>query len=342
MSDKDQPNTKGGYGPAASAAASKPSKADSRGSLDAESPESPAADPSTPPDADVTTSSESDPSTSSESDPSTSSESDSPDLPDTNSNAPERPGRSPSLAAFLSFVWPGLGQLYLRNRRLAAVFAVPSLVVVALLAYALRRGPVVLAAQLFAERGVGLLTVAIIILFGAWRIASVVLAFLGGNRNSHRVVNRAVLGALAAIIVVIHLGGGYYLLAYSDAGTQVFNPTDTHLIVQATQAPSLAPGQTPGPAGTPEPLATVAGDGRVTILFTGTSSGASSNLYDSIMVVSYDPQANSIQMVSVPRDSASFPFYFGGVDDHVCTRSTRCRRTSAADASSLRTIHTRR
>jgi LCP family protein required for cell wall assembly len=32
------------------------------------------------------------------------------------------------------------------------------------------------------------------------------------------------------------------------------------------------------------------------------------------MVVSYDPKANSIQMVSVPRDSASFPFYFGGVD----------------------------
>jgi LCP family protein required for cell wall assembly len=32
------------------------------------------------------------------------------------------------------------------------------------------------------------------------------------------------------------------------------------------------------------------------------------------MVVSYDPTTNSVQMVSVPRDSASFPFYFGGVD----------------------------
>jgi len=26
------------------------------------------------------------------------------------------------------------------------------------------------------------------------------------------------------------------------------------------------------------------------------------------MVVSYDPKTNSVQMVSVPRDSASFPF----------------------------------
>jgi LCP family protein required for cell wall assembly len=32
------------------------------------------------------------------------------------------------------------------------------------------------------------------------------------------------------------------------------------------------------------------------------------------MVVSFNPLAKTIQMVSVPRDSASFPFYFGGVD----------------------------
>jgi LCP family protein required for cell wall assembly len=241
---------------------------------------------------------------------------DSPTTLDTDSPTTKGRGRSPSIAALLSFLWPGLGQLYLRHRRLAAIFAMPSVVAVLLLAYALRRGPVVLAAQLFAERAVGLATVAIIILFGAWRIVSVVHAFLAGNRGSnHKVLDRTVLGALAAIIAVTHLGSGYYLLAYSDAGSQVFNPENTNLIVQATLPPSLAPDQTAGPTGTPEPIPTVASDGRVTILFTGTSSGGSSNLYDSIMVVSYDPQANSIEMVSVPRDSASFPFYFGGVDD---------------------------
>jgi len=231
-------------------------------------------------------------------------------------NAPTRRarGRSPSLAALLSFLWPGLGQLYLRNRRLAAIFAVPSVVAVLLLVYGLRRGPVVFAAQLFADRTVGLAAVGIVILFGAWRLASVVHAFRGGNRNSARkVLDWAVLAALAAIIVVTHLGGGYYLMAYSDAGARVFTG-NKDLLVQATPPPSLAPGQTPGPTGTPEALPTPAPDGRVTILFTGTSSGASSNLYDSIMVVSYDPKANSIQMVSVPRDSAAFPFYFGGVD----------------------------
>jgi LCP family protein required for cell wall assembly len=243
---------------------------------------------------------------------------DSPVTADADSPVTAAPGRSPSLAALLSFVWPGLGQLYLRNRRLAAIFAVPSLIVVLLLAYALRRGPVVLAAQLFAERGVGLATVAIILLFGAWRIASVVLAFLSGDGGSaHKVINRAVLVALAAVIAVTHLGSGYYLLAYSDAGAQVFNPANnnSNLIVQATPAPSPSPGQTAGPTPTPEVLPTPKPSGRVTILLTGRGSGTSYNAYDSIMVVSFDPQSNSIQMISVPRDSASFPFYFGGVDD---------------------------
>jgi LCP family protein required for cell wall assembly len=51
----------------------------------------------------------------------------------------------------------------------------------------------------------------------------------------------------------------------------------------------------------------------VTILFTGFDSapGRGETLYDSLMVVSYDPITNSVQMVSVPRDSTSFPLYFG-------------------------------
>jgi LCP family protein required for cell wall assembly len=105
-------------------------------------------------------------------------------------------------------------------------------------------------------------------------------------------------------------------LAYSDAGSQVFNPGDgdSSLIDEATPGPSLAPGQTPAP--TASPLPTPSSGGRVTILFTGVDSAPSrsEHLYDSIMVVSYDPATNSVQMVSVPRDSASFPFYFGGVD----------------------------
>jgi TM2 domain-containing membrane protein YozV len=48
---------------------------------------------------------------------------------DTNEPTVRGHGRSPSLAALLSFLWPGLGQLYIRKRRAAAVFAVPAVLV---------------------------------------------------------------------------------------------------------------------------------------------------------------------------------------------------------------------
>lgn len=236
-------------------------------------------------------------------------------IPDGASPNTAAPGRSPSLASLLSFVWPGLGQLYLGNRRLAAIFALPSVVVVLLLAYALRRGPVVLAAQLFAERAVALTTIVVLVLFGVWRLVSVVDASRSGSSTSaHKTIDRAVLVALAAIIAATHLGVGYYLLAASDAGSEIFDAGNTSLIVQATPEPSPSPGLTAGPTRTPEVAPTPEPNGRVTILLTARGTGTSYNAYDSIMVVSLNPQAKSIQMVSVPRDSASFPFYFGGVD----------------------------
>ena len=220
-------------------------------------------------------------------------------------------GRSPSLAALLSFLWPGLGQLYTGKRRLAAIFAVPALLVLLILVYELRRGPVVLAARLFFERNVGLAAVVIVILVGAWRLASVTHAFLSGETSqARRRLDRAILAALAVVIVVSHLGASFYLLVYNNAGNEVFDP-NSPLIGQPTPAPSLAPGQTPYP--TMEPATLPPPGSRVTILFTGMSSGGE-QLYDSIMVASYDPKSNSVQMISVPRDSASFPFYFGGTD----------------------------
>ena len=222
-----------------------------------------------------------------------------------------RPQHSPSLAALLSFLWPGLGQFYLGKRRAAAIFAVPAALVLLLLAYGLQRGAVVFAAQLFADRTVGLAAVAILGLLGAWRLWAVLHAYSSGEpRKTHRVRDRVVVATLAAIIVISHVGGDYYLLSYSNAGSQAFDPNNPDLIDQATPGPS---GATPQATETlPPPVE----GGRVTILFTGVDSapGRGETLYDSILVVSFDQATNSVQMVSVPRDSASFPFYFGGVD----------------------------
>ena len=43
-------------------------------------------------------------------------------------SADPRPSKSPSIAAFLSFLWPGLGQAYERRRRAALIFAIPALI----------------------------------------------------------------------------------------------------------------------------------------------------------------------------------------------------------------------
>jgi LCP family protein required for cell wall assembly len=206
-------------------------------------------------------------------------------------------------------------------RRPAAIFAVPSVGVVLLLAYALRRGPVVFAAQLFADRAVGLATLGTLVLFGAWRLASVAHAFVRANGSNaaggkaedgktRRVVDRAVLAALVVTIVITHLGGGYYLMAYSDAGSRVFGAPNASFVDLATPVPSLDPSASAGPTHTAAPTPSIAN--RVTILFTGVDSSTvrGETLYDSLLIVSYDPHTNSVQMLSVPRDSTSFPFYF--------------------------------
>jgi LCP family protein required for cell wall assembly len=224
------------------------------------------------------------------------------------------------VAALLSFLWPGLGQLYNRNRRLAALFVAPTVVVLLLIAYELRRGPGAFVGR-FASAQVCLVALAIVIMFGAWRLASVTHAFVKGERiYAHRIVDRAVVATLAAVIVVSHAGVGGLLFVAYGADSHAFSPISP-LVDLATPVTSLAPGETPGPS--PSPISTPSVTDRVTILFTGVDSavGREETLYDSIMVVSYDPATNSVQMVSVPRDNASFPMYFG--NHPVVSASTR-------------------
>jgi LCP family protein required for cell wall assembly len=214
------------------------------------------------------------------------------------------------LAALLSFLWPGLGQLYTGKRRLAAVFAALALTVLLLLAYELRRGPGAFVAR-FIDPTVSLAAIVVVLLVGALRLTAVAHAFASGERiEKHRLIDRAVVIGLSAVIVLSHVGVGGFLLVTYNAGLHISKP-NTDLIDLTTPVPILASGETPGPA--PTQVSTPSINDRVTILFTGVDADPSrqENLYDSIMVVSYDPQTNSVQMVSVPRDTAGFPMYFG-------------------------------
>ena len=246
---------------------------------------------------------------------------------DTNTPPASDKGRSPSIAALLSFIWPGLGQLYAGNRRLAAIFFVPTLILVPLLAYQLRSGAVAFGAR-FLEPVYVLGALILLIVIGVWRLVSVTQPFVEGKRHlSSRPAHRAVLAALAAIIVLTHGAGSYLLADAYNAENQIYGggndlvddspiPSDVPTLVPSQVADGTQD-QTPSP--TPSPTATEAPDGRVTMLFAGKDASPSSGLavrsgthYDSIMVVSYDPKANSVQMVSVPREFAGYPLYYGG------------------------------
>jgi hypothetical protein len=140
----------------------------------------------------------------------------------TDDTATRGTGRSPSLAAFLSFLWPGLGQLYLRNRRTAAIFAAPAFLLLLLLAYELRQGPFVFGAR-FIDPAFSRAAAVLVLALGAWRLGAVVHAFLGGEPfRSRKVPERAVAVALVAVIAISHLGAGFLLAETANATAQAW------------------------------------------------------------------------------------------------------------------------
>lgn len=255
----------------------------------------------------------------------------SPHALDTNTPSAATKGRSGSIAALLSFVWPGLGQLYAGNRRLAAIFAIPALLLLPLLAYQLRDGVAVFGTR-FTDPGYVFGALIILLALGVWRFAAVAHAFFGGERRQDRkIVDRAVLVALVAIIVISHGAGSYFLADVWDGETQLYGsgnnappddsavPTDASPLPTDSGSPTIT--DSPAPTDTLGPSPTAIPDGRVTMLFAGMDASPSSGLavrsgthYDAIMVVSFNPQTNSAQMVDVPREFAGFPLYYGGVE----------------------------
>jgi LCP family protein required for cell wall assembly len=236
---------------------------------------------------------------------------------DTNSEPTTGKGRSPSLAAILSFIWPGLGQLYIGNRRMAALFLAPTVLLVAILAYQLRQGVVVFGAR-FADPEFCLAALVVVLLIAVWRIAAVTNAFQKGQKRSdRRILDRLVVSALVVVVVVTHGFSSVLLVSAYDATSKVFG-SDNGLLGGdlATPIPSATPITTAGPTASPTPVPTTPPSGRVTMLFTGVDSagGRDTRSYDSLMVVSYNPTANTVQMVSIPREIAAFPLYYGGHD----------------------------
>ena len=82
-------------------------------------------------------------------------------------------GRSPGVAAFLSFLWPGLGQWYAGKRRAGIVFALPVFIAAAVLVGWLLQGPEWIVLQLLSP-GTALTVAVLVGLLGLWRFVSMI------------------------------------------------------------------------------------------------------------------------------------------------------------------------
>jgi len=216
-----------------------------------------------------------------------------------------RPRRSPAIAAFLSFVWPGLGQWYGGWPRAAVLFATPIAAIFLLLLLWLAGGLERALVDLLLP-AVAVTFIVLILAEGAWRIAALVhAAWLTGGRPAFRQprVGGAV-AALTLIVVVTHLWAASVAWSLYEASGRVFDPgVGVGVGPLPTGAPPPSDGFLATPQATPETK-----NSRINILLTGIDSSERREhaLTDTLIVVSVDPVTGDVAMVSFPRDIARF------------------------------------
>jgi polyisoprenyl-teichoic acid--peptidoglycan teichoic acid transferase len=217
-------------------------------------------------------------------------------------------GRSSSVAAFLSFLWPGAGQWYRGRWRAALLYALPVLAVAIVAITQVAGGAQDLALELFAP-SFSLTILILIILLGMWRLVAMLdAATTRGGWSATGGRTTSVLAALAVVVIVVHGIGAYFAYSFYQAGSRIFVTEQPNEAVPGSGALETAP-LVATPFATPQTRAA-----RINVLLTGIDSGPGRNhsLNDTLIVASIDPVSRKVAMVSFPRDIANFPLYSGG------------------------------
>lgn len=205
--------------------------------------------------------------------------------------------RSAPLAAFLSFLIPGLGQAYADRPLRGLVFAIPIVAVVAVVLVQLAGG-----LESFA---LSFLTPAIAGTFGllavataAWRLLAMGDAVQVTDRTAwRRPGTLATFGVLGLITILVHGSLAWGLYSAYDASSRIFSGGN--------------PDASPGASGDPDDLfpdrpvgPTPAVGERLTVLIVGIDNepGRGTNLTDTMIVASIDPETGATSMISIPRD----------------------------------------
>jgi LCP family protein required for cell wall assembly len=234
-----------------------------------------------------------------------------------NQAAASRPDPRAPLAAFFSFVLPGLGQAYNRQPWLALLLGLPAALLVGFAALAAGRGSELLVRLLDVR-----ILWAIVLLnlaFLAWRAVAIYQAHAAREAPAWRSWTTWVTGVLLAITLAMHLLPTWYATSTLEtiaavgqggggAGGLLLDPKDL-------SAPVPEPSRTPPPAPWVEPEPTPLGlPDRFTVLLLGVDLGPRRSTYntDTMMVATIDPRAGT-SLISIPRDTFGTPLGDGRV-----------------------------
>jgi LCP family protein required for cell wall assembly len=225
--------------------------------------------------------------------------------------------RSPFAAAFLSFLFPGLGQAfagqYARALALAAVPVLGVALLAGLLANEPTRNRLIIS---LTSPTVLLVLLGINLLLLVYRALVVIDAYHGAAAGAGSVAERTLplralsLAGLLAILVVMAMGhlavARYNLLAY-DLFTGISQPRSEPTIGSPRPTGANPAAASPTPVHTPAPRWD--GRERLNVLLIGSDTRASieGKNTDTLIVISIDPQTKQIAMLSLPRDTVNVP-----------------------------------
>jgi len=216
-----------------------------------------------------------------------------------------RPDPRSALAAFLSFVFPGLGQAYNGQRLLAVLLAAPVVLTLVVLLLA------VTASGSFVSRLLDIrVLVALIVLDAAllgWRVVAIVQAHGERSALSPSRWPTWLTAALVVVTLAMHVLPAYYATKAIDTldsvalegGGQLFDDREGRdiVITEPSDQPEVARGE------------------RVTVLLVGIdyAPGRSTQLTDTMLVATLDAATGEAAMISVPRDLYGVPLPDGRV-----------------------------